>query len=47
MGRSRDLGSHFIIRARYARFFLVDFLANEENRQERLPQRHSPAQILT
>ena len=27
--RSRDLGSHFVIRARRARFFLVDFLANE------------------
>ena len=29
IGRSGDLGSHFVIRARHARFFLVDFLANE------------------
>ena len=29
MGRLRDLRSHFVIRARHARFFLVDFLVDE------------------
>ena len=47
MGWSRDLVSHFVIRSCRAWFFLVDSLANKKNRQERLSQRHSPAQILT
>ena len=42
IGQSCDLRSHFVIRARQARFFLVDFLANKKERQERLSQRHSP-----